>query len=535
MDHDKIGPDTGLQGNWDTCKTWISSCIEKHTQCSPRSIAPLGRQLPRRLVEVGGADTVRLRAVRDMGEGISTIQYIALSHCWGFGPRVKLTSNSAAVLYKGIEISALSKTFQDAILVTKRFWDDFGIRYLWIDSLCIVQDSVEDWRRESAIMGEIYQNAFCTLAATAAEDGNCGLFLKRDPRRILPCAIPVVSKGHEQRTFYCVDHENWANNVSRAPLNGRSWVLQERLLSCRILHFTADQVYWECSGLEASEVFPKGLVEGCGERFKQLLPFAGLPETKQLDPGRGPYGIWDRIIKMYSSGKLTKMSDRLVALSGIAHKVQRLIIPHDTYLAGLWKHDLPFGLLWDVEDSQVQNFGKQYIAPTWSWASRAGVVPCKTETWASAGKLIEITIAKVLPAGKDHMGQVLLGHIGLSGVLARGYLSRKHQPGSSVPGIALEVSGKTVYSAICRPDDGVGFDIPVPRNVYCLPIFRGRRDGIPRYRGLLLLPSGREREFRRYGTFEADSFGNEFLVSCKPPSFATGVLRPNGHYEIIIV
>jgi heterokaryon incompatibility protein (HET) len=118
---------------------------------------------------------IRLRTLREIGDP-DTITYLALSHCWGIGPRFTLTFSSVAGLHEGIDISMLSKTFQDAISVTKRFLVDFGIRYLWIDSLCIIQDSEIDWMRESAVMGEIYQNAFCTITATAGKDGNDGLF-----------------------------------------------------------------------------------------------------------------------------------------------------------------------------------------------------------------------------------------------------------------------------------------------------------------------------------------------------------------------
>jgi len=240
-------------------------------------------------------------------------------------------------------------------------------------------------------------------------------------------------------------------------------------------------------------------------------------------------------METYSSGRLSRRTDRLVALSGIARKLQRRLIPHDTYLAGLWKQDLPFELLWDVKEPQTPDTGREYIAPTWSWASRIATVPCETETWGSAATLVDITSTMVLPLDNDPMGQVRGGYIRLCGVLARGNLSRTHQPGSPTPGLALKVSDRTISSAICRPDDGFSPMIQLPYVVYCLPILRGTRNLVPRYRGLLLVPSGREREFRRYGTFTADSFGDEFLVSCASAGFDTGGLRDDGRYEITIV
>jgi hypothetical protein len=76
-----------------------------------------------------------------------------------------------------IDIAELPKTFQDAIEISRRL----DIRFLWIDSLCIIQDSKEDWLKESVIMGDIYQHAYCNIAATAAPDGRTGCFLERNP------------------------------------------------------------------------------------------------------------------------------------------------------------------------------------------------------------------------------------------------------------------------------------------------------------------------------------------------------------------
>ncbi|OAL32870.1 hypothetical protein AYO20_07661 [Fonsecaea nubica] len=618
-------PTTASDESWNTFKTWMWTCISQHSQCSPHSLNLRRRQLPKRLIEVGETDTVRLRTVDSIGDA-HAIEYLALSHCWGAAPpRVILTSRSAAMLFEGVEVGTLCRTFRDAVAVTRRFWDEFAVRYLWIDSLCIIQDSAEDWRHESANMGDIYQNAFCTLAATAAADGDRGFFSNRDPRLIHPCAVPVVSNTGEKRSMYCVDHEDWNKNVSQSPLNGRSWVLQERLLSPRVLHFGASQLYWECSGLEASEAFPVGFPHGMGEQFKQLLPFSGLPtnmEQKQqgISPGGsgsdsdlhnrhhrqrrrrrdGPYGIWDQVMETYSAGQLSRRTDRLVALSGIARKLQRRLMRNDTYLAGLWKQDLPLQLLWDVREEEEEeghhhhhHHGHDhkdarisltaasninttttngYIAPSWSWASRLATVPCDADPWSSPSTttLIDVTGATVVPlntthdthnngggSGGDHMSQLRAGHIRVLGTLVRVSLSRTHQPGSAMPGLALKINHRTVSAAICRPDDTLSLSptTSLPSVLYCLPILRGSRNGVPRYRGLLLVPcSGAgagagagEMQFRRWGTFTADAPGDEFsggeahanamarcegVVGASSPEMGMGMGR---RYEIMII
>lgn len=529
-----VASTTWSDESWNIVRGWISDCFARHSQCTPISELHQ-RKLPKRLIEICEGDRIRIQTLERASN--HEIEYLALSHCWGSGPKLKLTAETESLLRDGVEISTLCKTFQDAILVTKKFWDAFGIRYLWIDSLCILQDSVEDWRSESAIMGDIYQHAFSTLAATAAEDGSRGLFSDRDPKRVLPCLISVVPMNQPKKLLRCMDADDWVKNVSLAPLNSRSWVLQERLLSPRVLHFAADQLYWECSGQEANEAFAGGLPGEPGEQFKQLLPFSGMVNLENPEyKGRGPYIVWDQVMKAYSAGNLSRQSDRLVALSGVARKLQRHVIPYDTYLAGLWKADLPFQLLWDVEErEQSIHRWEGYVAPTWSWASRTTTVPCEKETWASAAPLVEITSTVVTSVDNDRMGQINGGYLRLSGVLQRGNLLRVHQPGSSNPGIALKLGERTISSAICRLDGGIKTTTHLPHVIYCLPVLRGTRNRVPRYKGLLLVPTGRETEFRRYGTFTADSPREEFSTTCQPFIFETGNLNDSGQYDIVIV
>lgn len=119
------------------------TCVTKHSQCSPTSISGRKKQLPRRLIEISGGNTVRLLDTEKIGDNHASdyahaVEYLALSHCWGStGPRIRLTSKTASMLYEDVDITTLAKSFQDAIAVTRKFWDEFGVRYLWIDSLCM--------------------------------------------------------------------------------------------------------------------------------------------------------------------------------------------------------------------------------------------------------------------------------------------------------------------------------------------------------------------------------------------------------------
>lgn len=149
-----------------------------------------------------------------------------------------------------IDCKALSKTFLDAIEVTR----SLGLRFLWIDSLCIIQDSIEDWATQSAVMGLIYRNSICTIAATAAVDGRDGCFYTRDSSLAEPCKVIISTHrdyGDPSSTmvtslYVIVPQYIWSDGVNNAPLNQRAWVLQERILSPRTIHFSKYQLFWEC-------------------------------------------------------------------------------------------------------------------------------------------------------------------------------------------------------------------------------------------------------------------------------------------------
>jgi hypothetical protein len=130
-------------------------------------------------------------------------------------------------------------TFQDAVTVTR----ELGVLYLWIDSLCIIQyeDSLEDWNCESGRMESVFSQAYCTIAATAAADSNAG-FLKR-----YICTDSVYVQDASGNEFYIsTDVDDFDQDVGKAKLNTRAWVMQEGVLAKRTIHFSANQMYWEC-------------------------------------------------------------------------------------------------------------------------------------------------------------------------------------------------------------------------------------------------------------------------------------------------
>jgi hypothetical protein len=150
---------------------WVKDC-EEHPDCQPQS-----PPLPTRVLDVGdGSSTDRIRLF-EPGD-ITHERYIALSHCWGELQLPTTTTANISQRKTSINFKELSKTFQDAVVVTRTM----AVRYLWIDSLCICQDDLRDWEREAAKMASVYSNAYLTISATGAKDGTVGCFLHRDAK-----------------------------------------------------------------------------------------------------------------------------------------------------------------------------------------------------------------------------------------------------------------------------------------------------------------------------------------------------------------
>lgn len=383
-----LRPSTGSREALDLCKYWLQRCRNQHARCGHRRSDALFR--PSRLVYVDRADNETIRARLHCADSMAEAEpYLTLSHCWGPEKFFTLRSSNLRQLEQNIDIEILSKTFQDALLLTL----ELGFSYIWIDSLCIVQDSEEDWFSESSRMGDIYKNSTCNIAATGFCNGLAGFFVDRDLNRIR-CPVIYVDWSSDPRYFYLVDDRY--NEVTDAPLNKRGWVLQERLLSPCVLHFGRHQIFWECFESFSSEIFPDGgIIDIYTPAFKSLSfldePTKGedldvvigdevgickSPKSKHKSvpiPLRGAdvslkhYDVWYEVVEAYSEGRLTKSEDKFLAVSAIAKEFRSVM--GSKYLAGLWEHTVMRDLLWCVPHDQRVSLPLIYRAPTWSWAS----------------------------------------------------------------------------------------------------------------------------------------------------------------------
>ncbi|MCJ1379930.1 hypothetical protein MMC17_003033 [Xylographa soralifera] len=354
-------------------RSWLDTCLNHHEKC--RHSFSGGDFVPTRLLKVttSGPFLLSVQLCLTNSEDFDPrTPYLALSHCWGASDILKLTESTLPTFLRSLPLASLPQNFSDAALITARL----GYTYLWIDSLCILQGSSDDWDKEAATMGNVYSNAVCTIAALAAANSHGGCFVTRNPLAFEPC---LLRDGNGRDTV-------WAENQRvqrpdsegdmRPPLHRRAWVVQERALAPRTLYFGSEMVFWECVEGTASEEKPelqKTASKYSGERSDNpsLASSMGLKTTlhtmKELCQS-GDWADWEcfwwKMVKEYTASKLTFDSDKWAAFSGLATVVEqhtRTQLYH-----GLWKSNLSDELLW-----KVLKPGRRvdFDAPSWSWLS----------------------------------------------------------------------------------------------------------------------------------------------------------------------
>jgi hypothetical protein len=296
--------------------------------------------------------------------------------------------------------SNLPKTYRDAFKITT----SLGFRFLWIDSLCIIQDDDQDWQSQSSKMGLIYSSASCNIAASWASDGNDGCYNRRDPSNITPTTLATNLEIDGSEEYQIYQNYQYDDDITFAPLNERGWVTQERFLSQKQLSFAERQVYWECPELLACEQFPTGLPRGVWDNGGLVLmrPPTGKPGLDFLDENE-VREAWCSLVETYSSCQLSRLSDKLVAIAGLAGKFRDSM--NDTYLAGLWKLGLQHQLCWKYS-SDMSGFDyprpPQYLGPTWSWTSVDGPISVDSRYYSPTDDYVDmIKILNVSVQSKD--------------------------------------------------------------------------------------------------------------------------------------
>jgi Heterokaryon incompatibility protein (HET) len=368
--------DTGLAQTLDTVSRWLESCTSKHVKCAP-SKTELD-SYPTRVLDIG-----RLISKVCVIETHSIIQrepYITLSHRWG-STRAILTVTNRHQLKNGIALRGLPKTFQDAIAVAQHL----SIRYLWIDSLCIIQegDDGQDWESESKRMGHIYANAYLNVSADETCEAE-GLFFARDPTLYTSFQLKLqVENALNFEEWTSIDTDIWINEVNQSLLNQRGWVFQERVLARRVVHFCRRELFWECREKSLCESFPIevpppelfSLGDSSSMRRFELSEGSSRLYDPHFPLSEALYEVWDDIIKKYSGCQLTYPTDRLHAISGVSRHLKPIM--NDQHIVGMWFKYLTAELAWWIYPHRERFiFGEEppYFAPSFSWASVKGQI-----------------------------------------------------------------------------------------------------------------------------------------------------------------
>jgi hypothetical protein len=363
---------TGSAASISRMQAWLGNCVSSHPKCNRMETNP--PPLPTRVIAVGGKGTQICHLVPGANK---RGYYASLSHCWGSSNNqpLKTTEETLTLRQQGMKDEDLPKTFRDAIQVCR----ELGIKYLWIDSLCIIQDqdSQEDWAREAPKMGDVYGNSFLTISAAASADSSGGLFRNRLGLRVWPC--PILFFGQQYHVFRDPTFDESCGNLGDLymfhdnPLTHRGWVLQEQVLSRRSLVFTHDNLVWRCASMSTNEKHPSGIPRtACisPDIYRVLhCLINNIVDAEQQISDIDIYISWYRIVETFASRELTYLDDKLPAIAGLAQKFAA--VTNDNYYAGLWQGDLLLGILWtrarDIRDRAKT--ARTARVPSWSWAS----------------------------------------------------------------------------------------------------------------------------------------------------------------------
>lgn len=462
---------------------------------------------------------------------------------------------------------SIPKTLQDAIIITRQL----GIEYLWIDCICIIQNSTLDWQAEAGEMKNIYRNAICTISATGSAHADDGIFHERvQPshsrlvEEITPANHPLLEPGPQRQK--CVE---------RAPISARAWTMQEHLLSSRIVHWSLHALFWECKTCIVSEgnswaidtnKYPPSLRNEYGGReppwlwqfrllngSSTLLGYGNL----QMDNDDSPVsetdledlekslkkteaiGTWWPIVEEYSSRSLSEDRDRLPGLSGLASLFQAAT--GHTYLAGLWRETIVADLQWvvyqDKDNIRPSRRPDDFVAPSWSWASVIGNIHQSQlflTLQVKTNCALEILSSTIELAGPDKFGQVKSGILRVRGTLLPMAHEDQHSPKYAQLGtVVVDGTAHTEYNFLATAkallpleSDGLimtRFDVGGTMRYTCLYFLAVEWASAPeadvksfmsfQSYGLLLVPNGKPNEYSRVGCAQRLSFESD--VDCK--------------------
>ena len=495
----------GIEWPLDLGKHWLQTCIETHQCQNAESLS----WMPTRLLELDKPEVGKLRLIHTPEvDGMTQhhIPYVTLSHCWGKIDLQKLEQDSFEKLSRGICVNDLHQTFRDAVKVATYL----GVNHIWIDCLCIYQDSEADWNRESSLMGKVYKHSVCNISATAAKNAKDGLFQKRGAAILQDCYHKSRWDDRTNRQWRIAPANFPAKWLLDGPALYRAWVVQERILAPRVLHFGEGQLYWECQDFDACETYPGGVPKFVSGESNRPNPFktkgfqmsidSSSSEMVQKQATSEILRSWREIVNVYAECDLTEPSDKLVAISGLAKSVQESLGGAE-YLAGLWRMSLLTDLSWGTYLKRGKRPAK-YRAPSWSWASIDGQIL----DWGRRGKdrefLAELKVASIEEVSIQHRGDDKTGQVYGGSLRIHGHLMTL---GNFDNDAGLASPDTTVNGVKLHKLPRMHIDVDVKgERLHVLPLTWHNRKRLLLDCLLLQPVADKEGQFQRYGRMELD-------------------------------
>lgn len=533
----EIPSNTGHESNASLVRQWLDSCLNGHHDCGTSSKGSTAensqRWQPKRLIDVTTTGN-RVRLVLREEETVHE-PYATLSYCWGNDKFFMLDADNIDAFRQGqVSMDDLPKSFVDAISFCRKL----GLKYLWINSLCIVQSGPgceTDQNLHATEMAAIFSRCQLNIAINCSASPHDGAFRDRSPANLDVCYVPwdpypkqpELDISSTQWNFAAIEGEDFSANLQLGPLASRGQVMQERILSPRILHFGKDRIYWECSNLKTNEAFhinhagslePRPPKPGRTKAIPLISPdeFSN-PSIFELSRRLESDALtdtelalertreWCRIIQEYSSLELSfPDKDKLVALAGIAQHFGTLNLRSpDQYHAGLFREDLPLGLLWHIRRSGYGSAPapppvSRSRAPSWSWANANSAVSFPSEvTLNYSNRNVPSGILECINCLVDCLG-VETELVDAGNPFGQAHIGRLYLRGWLLTVQALEgfYGQKRVrYYA----DDGAGNDgcFMLPVGAYRESLYKHGSLG-----GLILKPTDTNGVYRRVGAYE---------------------------------
>lgn len=358
-------------------RRWLAQCQDVHESCPRRR----DRTLPRRVINVESPTPCLYHSDPD-----EEAEYAALSYCWGGVSQPTTTRANLQDHLQSIHPARLPKTVTDAIELCRAI----GVRYLWVDALCIVQDDEKDKLNQVANMGTIYKNSTLTIIVASAEKVTNGFLGRRKHNEYTPhVELPIFVDEATTGTVYLRQKHSGETYSAEEPYFQRGWTYQEMLLSPQAVVFDSTQITLKCLTDYYRPIFKTYLSTKVDAPELPVEVFGMVSyhmRTKSLQAKNDYYiphmqhEIWSTILHDYSERDLTRFGDRLPALAGIATELSK--VWDNKYLAGLWARTISQHLGWYLADRKWRDrdrrpsgelFGslvdrkRRSGRPTWSW------------------------------------------------------------------------------------------------------------------------------------------------------------------------